>query len=61
MTSQCLFAVLVAQKYQQNTFKAFLNLKTVFKRQLKFQTMILKSNHQCEIKQVQGKTVKLHI
>ena len=47
--------------YPENNFKAFCTLKTVYESQFQFQTTSWKSNSRCEIKQVQGKNVKLHI
>ena len=40
----------MAQLYQENIISQF-----------QFQTMYRKSNHQCEIKLVQGKHIKFHI
>ena len=52
---------MMAQIYQENTFRAFCTLKTVYESQFQFQTTGWKSNHWCEIKPVQGKNAKFHI
>ena len=61
MTLKCYNAVLMAQIYQENTFRAFCTLKTVYESQFQFQTTGWKSNHCCEIKPIQGKNSKFHI
>ena len=49
-TSQCCYAVLMAQIHQGQTFRAVFTCKTICESQFQFSTMCWKPNHWCEIK-----------
>ena len=61
MTSNCFYAVKMAQIYQENTFRIIFTFKTVYESQFQFQTTGWKSNHWCEIQPLKGKNTKINI